>query len=515
MYTALDDLEPAENALEKARTMAHGHAERLICIETARAWLERRHKNYAGTIEIVDSALKNVWPSKLYRGILGLEREIAYFFGTAEQQPKSVNDGEEWRLLINLRARPWLVRLRALLALRCHRAGNPRWRRHINAVLRSRTRFGYEKLLITREPDLGAHFWALCVAEGSETEFATVALKEIGQIEPITNLLAAQSPARKLLEIERSRDWEIRLIDALVAIGKETAIPVLMDRLEGEKDKTVVAALEAALDQLESAPPPKLEITLLGGFQVKSDGIVIDDAVWQRPAAKRLFQYFALHHGESLTRDRILDDLWPSSDPQQARASFRTITSWLRKAIEPYLRAKAPSRYLSLKGDMYCFNPLRNAELVAIDVETFEQTIKGILVAVEAQDVPSLPADLLLQLSLWQPLLPDLQYESWTLEARERVQESYVQGCLYVATSLLVLDRPAEAMPWAERAIKTAPWLEEGYQALMRAHARLGQRTLALKTYADCVAALKRELDVPPSRRTEWIAKRLRTDEEV
>ncbi|MFN3331493.1 MAG: BTAD domain-containing putative transcriptional regulator, partial [Caldilinea sp.] len=72
-----------------------------------------------------------------------------------------------------------------------------------------------------------------------------------------------------------------------------------------------------------------------------------------------------------------------------------------------------------------------------------------------------------------------------------------------------------EVILWAERALARAPWLEEGYQALMRAHARLDQRSLALKRYADVVAALERELGAPPSPLTEWLAERLRRGEEI
>jgi DNA-binding SARP family transcriptional activator len=49
----------------------------------------------------------------------------------------------------------------------------------------------------------------------------------------------------------------------------------------------------------------------------------------------------------------------------------------------------------------------------------------------------------------------------------------------------------------------------------MRAQARQGQRSPALRTYAEAVDALQRELDIAPSALTEWLAQRLRQGEEI
>jgi DNA-binding SARP family transcriptional activator len=72
-----------------------------------------------------------------------------------------------------------------------------------------------------------------------------------------------------------------------------------------------------------------------------------------------------------------------------------------------------------------------------------------------------------------------------------------------------------EAIRWAERAIEEAPWLEEGYQVLMRAWSRLGQRARALRVYEEAVEALRRELQVPPAPLTRWLAERLRRGEPI
>jgi DNA-binding SARP family transcriptional activator len=228
-----------------------------------------------------------------------------------------------------------------------------------------------------------------------------------------------------------------------------------------------------------------------------------------------LFQYFVLHHGDRLSRDRILDDLWPATDPATARASFNQAFSWLRRLLEPAMRPRAASRYLALGEDSYCFDPRRDGQVAQVDLEAFEAAVKPCLALAEQADLAPLPEALLTALGAWQPLLAEAAYESWTVEPRERLLNLYVAGCLYAARGLLERARPGEAAPWAARVTATAPWHEEGYQVLMQAQARQGNRSLALKTFAGAVAALERELNATPSALTRWLGQRLQQGEEI
>ena len=227
--------------------------------------------------------------------------------------------------------------------------------------------------------------------------------------------------------------------------------------------------------------------------------------------ARTLFQYFALHAGKKLSRDQIIEDLWPQADPEAARGTLKTTLSRMRKAIEPYLRPKTPARYFSVEGEMYRFG----LEYARIDIVEFEQTVRAVLNEAEHHDVLPVSDELIAQLLSYQPILPELQYQAWTIAARERLLDVYVKGCSYVAHARLDVGESADAAQWAERAIAAAPWSEESYQSLMRAQSRQGDRALALRTYAACVTALHHELGVPPSPLSEWLVRRLRAGEAI
>lgn len=234
------------------------------------------------------------------------------------------------------------------------------------------------------------------------------------------------------------------------------------------------------VDSQQPADAPSLRVKMMGAFSVMCNARPLGDAQWPRPAARRLFQYFMLHQGMPLQRERILDDLWPNSDPEAARSSFKTVYSWMRKAIEPELRPKSPSRYVQVEQDIYTFNPARDAVLVQCDVTDFEKTVQATINSVDEHDVHLLSAELIAALESWQPLLPELTHEAWTMAPRERLQSLYVQGCLYAAAMLLDSGMPERAVAWAKRALAVAPWSEEALQTQRRAQdaMRSGARLL-------------------------------------
>jgi DNA-binding SARP family transcriptional activator len=293
-------------------------------------------------------------------------------------------------------------------------------------------------------------------------------------------------------------------------------MPALAAALAVETDPAAASALEAALVALEQAPPPTLHVRLMGEFSVRRGERDLTD--WHRPAVRRLFQYFVLHRGEHLGRDRILDDLWPGADPATARASFNQGFSWLRRLLEPAMRPRAGSRYLALDEDRYCFDPRRDPQVAQVDIDAVEAIVRPYVALAgddRQTDLPPLPEALLAALAAWKPALPEAPYESWAVEPRERLLNLYVEGCLYAARGLLERARPAEATPWAARVVASAPWREEGYQVLMQAQARQGERGLALKTFAEAVTALERELNAAPSALTRWLGQRLQQGEEI
>lgn len=464
--------------------------------------LRRTEQRFGQLASELDALLDDDASPSFERAQLALERDIAWAVASGWGRQQRIAWHPETLHLIRWRARAEFVRLRALLALLCWQAGNGRWRRHAHAALFALRRYeGYEHLLTYRDRELGGHFWAMLLAEGLALNRAQTALETIGEWRYLLPLLQhEEAPVRG------------RAASMLARIGREEAMPALVSALGEERDPDTAGVLDRALLHLETQAPPPLRVQLMGEFVLWRGEERTPETAWPRPIVRRLFQYFVLHRGEALPRDRILDDLWPENDPHKAASTFRTVYSGLRSVLEPYMRPRTTSRYFSVEGNLYTFDPRREAQ---VDVALFEETVRSVLSAGERHDLSPLPHDFLARLQEWAPLLPGHTYEEWLLEPRERLQRLYTESCLYAAQANLARGNAAEAAVWAGRAIATAPWLESAYQVLMRAHARQGNRTLALKIYRDAIAALDRELGIAPSELTNWLAARLRDDESI
>ncbi len=473
----------------------------LLCAGWLRVWHLRRQRQFARAVEFGERLLAQPNEAAYQKALLALEIDIAQglkmVMGEEYADIATFSLHKDTMLLLRWRARVQLVRIRALLAIICHGAGILRWRQHWRAVLRAQQRSGYGRILTHRDPDLGIYFWLLGVKENVDFAQAKEALVEIGWVEPLLPML-------------RGPDDGIRTRTALVLAetGDERGMPALAAALSMETDPATQNVLEKALVHLEQQAPPSLTIQLMGGFSVQRGGEAIGN--WSRPVVARLLQYFALNAGIALSKDRILDDLWPEAEPRRAWKNFRTIYSLLRKTLEPYMRPKAPNRYFKIRGETYTFDTHRTA---IIDSLEFEQIVLHALA--QESTLPQEIADLQSALQNYAPILPQLPYEDWLLRPRQRGQELFIEGCHHLAQVYLSQGNNGEAEVWAKRVLDSAPWLEEAYQTLMRAYARQGKRALALRTYAVVTTNLKAEFDVEPSSLTQWLLEQLQIGKSI
>ncbi|MEM7028703.1 MAG: BTAD domain-containing putative transcriptional regulator [Chloroflexota bacterium] len=479
------DEQSVQSALKAYQSYIAQNPADQVYLAWLKTWHLRRQGYWKAIIDYANKFLRQPYQTVYCRAWLALERDIAQGMRKITHPSTDFALHEETRNFILWRARPHLVRLRALLAIVCWHQDNQRWRRHFRSAMRSLRQPGYEYLLTQRDPELGVYFWTVAISAGIYLDEAFVALRQIGQYKPLLNLLSSEQPTVR-----------IRGAVALAKIGNERAIPALITTLEQEEDSEARDSFEWAITQLEDQPPPQLTIRLMGDFVLYRGKDEITPDRWPRPIVLRLFQYFVLHAGRPLTKDRILDDLWPGTPPNKAWKTFRTVYSSLRQVLEPNRRPKIANRYFEVGNETYTFDPHHLAD---IDLARFIKVVDGTLKQFDTKLTPTADAAFFDLLEAYTPILPSMSYEDWLLESREQAQALYEAGTLYAAQVYLAQGNNAIAATWAKRVCHVAPWREEAYQMLMRAQARQGQRSLALRTFDEAVAALKQELDITPS----------------
>jgi len=223
---------------------------------------------------------------------------------------------------------------------------------------------------------------------------------------------------------------------------------------------------------------PVIEVGLLGGFSVSVDGRAVPAAHWRTLRAAHLVQLLALAPRRRLTREQVVERLWPQLEPEAGAAN-------LRKAAHHARRALGRRDAVVLQGGEVQLAPTL---AVSIDAAAFEQRARHALAGADAAQCAAVAA------ACPGDLLPGLPYEDWAEPARERVRALRVE--------LLRAGAQWEALAALE------PTDEAAHRELMARDLAAGNRAAAIRWYGRLRAALQRELGVAPAAATDALYRR-------
>ncbi|MFL5824943.1 MAG: ATP-binding protein [Thermoleophilaceae bacterium] len=216
-----------------------------------------------------------------------------------------------------------------------------------------------------------------------------------------------------------------------------------------------------------------VRIELLGRFRVAIGGDEVD--AWPGRRAAELVQLLALADGHRLTRDQVIEGLWPHLEVEAGAANLRKAAHYARQALG------SPEAAV-LRGGQVALFP---AQPVETDAGHFEARADAALAGGDG------PACAAAAAAYSGDLLPEALYEEWTQAPRERLRSRYVE----------LLRRSGQ---W-ERLVEVEPTDEPAYRELMRRELAAGSRPAAIRWYGRLRTALRRELGILPSGDAEAI----------
>jgi DNA-binding SARP family transcriptional activator len=215
-----------------------------------------------------------------------------------------------------------------------------------------------------------------------------------------------------------------------------------------------------------------VHIGLLGSFRVTVGETPVATDAWPARRAAELVQLLALARGHRLTRDQVIEALWPRLDPEAGGANLRKAAHYARKALSD------PDAVV-LRGGQVLLFPSRP---VATDVDDFDARARAALADDDAKACAAATT------VYGGALLPEALYEQWTQTPRERLQSRY-------------LDLLRRSGQW-ELLVEAEPTDEPAYRALMRREMAAGSPPGAIRWYGRLRTALRRELGILPSAET-------------
>ena len=228
-----------------------------------------------------------------------------------------------------------------------------------------------------------------------------------------------------------------------------------------------------------STATARVEVRMLGGFDVRVEGRTLPSHRWSRRHSAGLVKLLALAPGCRLHREQVIDALWPDLDMDRAAPRLHKAAHYARTAF-------GHRHAVVLDGDTVRLYPRGD---VRIDWSRFQQHAES---AIADGGVAAAKAALALYGG---ELLPHDLYEPWAEQARLHL------GRLH--TELL-----HQARDW-HQILLTDPTDEQAHLALAERHLDRGDRAAALKQIDQLDAVLDLELGLGPSGRSKALRQRI------
>ena len=254
----------------------------------------------------------------------------------------------------------------------------------------------------------------------------------------------------------------------------------------------------------------RLRIHCLGTFRIAVDGEAVPLERFRRLKAITLLKYLAAHNGGPVTREALMEILWPGANPAQARGNLRVVLHALRRSLEPGLENGRASSFAISRGDLVYLDP---SSQVWIDSEEFSRMARQAARLLSEGKTDEALSECRQAASLYQgEYLEDEPYSDWCLFERARLRELYIDLLKRMASILDARGDTAGAIDAFQTALGVDIGREEVHRQLMKALWQTGRRGEALRQFETCRKVLREEIGVEPTKETKGLYQAILAD---
>ncbi|GHO89360.1 DUF6788 family protein [Dictyobacter formicarum] len=269
--------------------------------------------------------------------------------------------------------------------------------------------------------------------------------------------------------------------------------------------------LTATTTSTASSPAgPLLRVYVLGQFRIErkvEQGAwqPIDGRLWHRRRARSLLGCLLSSPNRRLSREQVMDQLWPDLEIEIAANRLNGAVHELRQMLEPDLTRPAASRLLKLERDVL---ELAGHQQIWVDAEAFENLIKEADTSTDPVRTRQLQEEAA-TLYRGSYLLEEL-YSEWASQRRDALQRAWVGLLLNLAQSQAEHEEYASAIETLDRLRTADPTNETALQHLMMLLTQRDRRGEALQVYRRHQEMLQRDYESEPLPETAELYEKLR-----
>jgi DNA-binding SARP family transcriptional activator/ActR/RegA family two-component response regulator len=280
--------------------------------------------------------------------------------------------------------------------------------------------------------------------------------------------------------------------------------------LDADELRVRVAALASRPAPSPGTRGPGFRIELFGPLRVYVDRRAVIDERFARRKVKALLAFLWLRRGDCLSREELVEALWPESDPQLARGRLKQTVLVLRTIVEAPRSPGADWRYIQEKGGAYCFNVDADA---GSDVEDFERELGLAREVRERGDADAALRAYRRAFALRRSeFLPEFRSEEWAVTEATRLDDLYLQSLEEASEVYAAGGQYARAVELLCQVIREDPLRERAYPALMRYLWLERKHVEALRVYQRLRDVLASALEVAPDAEATQLSEAIRRD---
>lgn len=363
--------------------------------------------------------------------------------------------------------------------------------------------------------DLGDHIDDVRIGSGAAPQAAT---GDAG-----AELLGATLLVRRVLV--STRDVLLEVATRRSAFVPDTTQPYLRDtasRIDGMLDdlafsrdvlsealRTAPAASASAGPTAREGSPrpipatpgpagPPYRFTGIGGFGVLRDGTGIQDSAFGIGRAAELLCALLCARGR-VRRDTLLGWFWPDLDEERGAHALEATVAQLRRALD------AESDGTGQEGPVRSEGGHLWIELRGADAWDVGDLLSAAADTAALGDDPSERVSALSELVLRSssPLYPDWPRAEWAIEVRQEHARASAALRGSLAEGMLAAGDPSAAVEHFRLLLDETPEQERLHRGIMRCHAAVGERALALRQFHTCRSILRQTQSAEPSPETQ------------
>lgn len=248
-----------------------------------------------------------------------------------------------------------------------------------------------------------------------------------------------------------------------------------------------------------------MSVFVLGKFQAFIDGAPV--SAWRSQKAQVLFKFLVSRHGQRVTKEALMETLWPEGDASASANSLRVAVHSLRQTLAAVSGDDRRDAFLVCDASGYCWNPDVDCW---VDADEFARRWREGRRLEAGGDYEASIAEFEAADGLYRgDFMEDDPFEEWTIVQREALKDSALSILRKLALRAMANGNYDDCISHCQQILAHDPSREDVYRLLMESHAKLGQFGRARRWFEICEKALRRDLDANPAIETRDLYRQL------